>query len=134
MERKRQEGNDILGKKKKVKGLEILTGLKDGIMGVRELWKPEGLEKGCGDRVIYWSLKFQSKYISRNNIYCFPTDLRLENRKCVTLPPKKFILWYSQITLNKQKKSFQITYTNAMINITDLHVRTDPDLSPSMAT
>jgi len=35
-------------------------------------------------RVVYWSLRFQKKYISRETICCFPTGLRLENGICNT--------------------------------------------------
>lgn len=133
MQKKRQEGDDRLGENKKVKELEISTGLKKWYNGCNRVVRARRIRERLWSRIEYYSLRFQRKYISRDNICCFPTDLRLENGICIT-HTKKVISRYSKITLNKLKKSFQITYTNATTKSTDFHVRTDLDLSSSMAT
>lgn len=50
--------------------------------------------------------------------------------------PPKFIadIVKSHLIIQKNPQTFKITYTSDMICITDLRVRTDLDLSPSMAT
>lgn len=81
--KRRKEGDDNLGENKKVKQLEISTGLKTWYNGCKKVVRVQRIRKELWLESNILEFKFQRKYISRENICCFPNDLRLDNGICI---------------------------------------------------
>ena len=71
-------------KKKRSRSWIFKQGLRNGKMIVKRVVRARRIRERLWLRVVYWSLRFQKKYISRETICCFPTGLRLENGICIT--------------------------------------------------